>query len=230
MPTLPKETGTVRLLLLADLHVQAPDMTPARVERIVQKANALRADIVVLAGDFRGTSFRASGAYEEAQAIAPLAKLQAATGVYAVLGNNDRARSDTAIAALSAAGITVLESRAVQLGPIALGGLRTRYGSTIRRLLALQGTRILVSHSPDGFAQLPPGVHLMLAGHTHCGQVVLPFLGALATGSQYGDRYRCGITVENGRTLVVTAGLGTSNVPFRIGAPPDMWLVELKPS
>ena len=54
-------------------------------------------------------------------------------------------------------------------------------------------------------------------------------IGALWVPSRYGNRYRCGIVREGGRTLVITAGLGTSMVPLRIGAPPDIWLVTLGP-
>jgi hypothetical protein len=69
----------------------------------------------------------------------------------------------------------------------------------------------------------------MLAGHTHCGQVALPFVGALKTMSRYGRRYACGVVTEEGRSVVVTAGLGTSGLPLRLIAVPDMWLVELGP-
>ena len=75
--------------------------------------------------------------------------------------------------------------------------------------------------------KLPRDVSLMLAGHTHCGQVSLPLVGALMTASDYGQRYVCGLVSENGRTLIVTAGLGASNLPARIGAVPDMWLLTL---
>lgn len=69
----------------------------------------------------------------------------------------------------------------------------------------------------------------MVAGHTHCGQIALPLVGAIETASDYGKRYVCGIVREGGRTLIVGAGLGTSMVPLRIGARPDMWLIELGP-
>ncbi|MBV9528923.1 metallophosphoesterase [Sphingomonas sp.] len=229
LPDLPPGTAPIRILLMADMHAQGPDMPTARLERIVGQANALHPDIIVLAGDFIGNNVVATRRYDEAAAIAPLAGLRAKEGVFAVLGNNDRPDGAAAMAALRAAGINVLEKRAVQLGPIVLGGLRTRFGSTVRRILARSGARIVISHSPDGFASLPPGIDLMLAGHTHCGQIVLPLVGPLATGSEFGSRYLCGVTVENGRALVVTGGLGTSQVPFRIGAPPDMWLIELRP-
>ena len=62
----------------------------------------------------------------------------------------------------------------------------------------------------------------MIAGHTHCGQIRLPLIGAVSTMSAYGDHYACGRSACNGRTLIVSAGLGTSILPLRLGAVPDM--------
>jgi predicted MPP superfamily phosphohydrolase len=86
-----------------------------------------------------------------------------------------------------------------------------------------------MSHSPDVAPLLPPDMPLLLAGHTHCGQIVLPFYGPLASVTRYGERYRAGVRREHARTVVVTCGLGTSGLPFRFGAPPDLWLITLGP-
>ena len=79
-----------------------------------------------------------------------------------------------------------------------------------------------MAHSPD----VPGGWRgLVVAGHTHCGQIVLPLLGPpIAVAA---PRYRCGIVREAGRTTIVTAGTGTSVLPFRLGAPPDWWLLTV---
>ena len=128
----------------------------------------------------------------------------------------------------------MLENDAMQAGPLAVGGIdddftgRSDVPRTLARLARLQGPKLLLSHSPDPFPDLPPDVELMLAGHTHCGQVALPFIGAVKTMSRHGKRYACGVIRERGRTLVVTAGLGTSGLPLRLGAVPDMWLLTLK--
>ncbi len=224
---LPESQRPLRILLMSDAHVASPSMTPRRLSRIVQQANALRPDVVVLGGDFLGDSDISTGMYSPQEAIEPLGALRATVGKFAVLGNHDREDTAATRQALDRAGIRLLENEAVQLGPVALGGFRTRYGSTLRRLLRLHGTRILIAHSPDAFADLPRSVPILLAGHTHCGQVVLPLIGALSTGSRFGSRYRCGLVSKRGRTLIVTAGLGTSRFPIRMGAPPDMWLITL---
>jgi predicted MPP superfamily phosphohydrolase len=168
------------------------------------------------------------------EAVAPLAALRARLGVVAVLGNHDHWRdAGAARAALRSAAINVLDNRAVAIGPLAIGGLdddftgHARLPEVVDALRGLRGARLLLSHSPDPFARVPGDIGLTLAGHTHCGQIVLPRVGALATMSRYGDRYRCGFVREHGKLLLVTAGLGTSIAPLRLGAPPEIWLLTL---
>ena len=88
VPGYPKTAVPVRVLLFSDVHVHGPDMPPSRVARIVEQINALHPDVVVAAGDFTGNSLIGSH-YPVADALAPLARLKATYGVYAVLGNND---------------------------------------------------------------------------------------------------------------------------------------------
>ncbi|HEY0411781.1 MAG TPA: metallophosphoesterase [Allosphingosinicella sp.] len=224
----------LRVLLLSDLHVGGPDMPPARLARIVGQANALRPELVLIAGDFIGDK-PGGRQYADADAVAPLKGLRPRLGIFAVLGNHDHWRdAGQAREALTGAGVRLLDNDAAAVGPLAIGGLDDAFTDhadlprTLARLRALPGAKLLLSHSPDPFAGLAPDVTLMLAGHTHCGQIALPLVGPLSTQSAYGRRYACGIVREGGKTLIVSAGLGTSIVPLRIGAPPDMWLIELR--
>lgn len=234
----PRGAPPVRIVLFADLHVHGPDMPPARVVRIVDQINALNPDIVVGAGDFTGHNWFGAR-YPIDEAIAPLAHLKARLGVYAVLGNGDYdAGAAETRRTLERAGVHVLVNDATAVGPIALGGLNGRiykaapwraaraitYGAMDRT----PGFKVLVAHRPDEFALAPSSIRLVLAGHTHCGQIVLPFVGPVETGSDYGLKYLCGIIRDRSKLMVVTAGLGTSRVPIRIGAPPDMWLITLR--
>ena len=154
----------------------------------------------------------------------------------AVLGEHDHGRNGReARDALTGIGVRVLANQAVQAGPLVIGGLddqrtgRNRDQQTYGAMRALPGARVLLSHSPDTFATLPPDIGLMLAGHNHCGQIRLPLYGALTTDSAYGERYACGFLEQNGRKLIVTAGLGASMLPLRLGAAPDIWLVTVAP-
>ena len=230
----PAGAPRVRALLISDLHVAGPDMPPGRLRRIVEAINALRPDLVLIAGDLVSDKRLATRHYPIDEAVAPLAALRAPLGTFAVLGNHDHWRDAAAArAALRAAGIEILDNRAVRAGPLALGGIDDAFtghddlDAAIGGLRRLGGARVLLSHSPDPFPALPPDIGLMLAGHTHCGQIRLPFVGAPTTMSEHDERYACGRIDEGGRTLVVGAGLGTSILPLRLGARPDLWLVTL---
>lgn len=234
---LPGLERPLRALLLADIHVAGPDMPPERLERIVAKANSLRPDVVLIAGDLVSDKRLATRRYPMAEAIAPLAALRAPLGTFAVLGNHDHWRdAGAARAALEAAGVRVLANEAAAAGPLAVAGLGDAFtgrddpDATIAAVRATPGARLLVSHSPDPFPDLPPDVPLMLAGHTHCGQIRLPLVGAISTMSDHGERYACGEIREGGRTLIVSAGLGTSLLPLRYGTAPELRLIELVPA
>jgi len=230
----PEGQRPLRILLASDLHVQGTDMPPERLARIVGQINGLRPDLILIAGDFIGDRKLATRRYSYDEALAPLAGLRAPLGVVAVLGNHDHWMDPAAAArALAANRVTLLSNDAVRIGPLALGGLdddfthRADIPRTVERMREVGGVPLLLSHSPDPFAELPAGIGLTVAGHTHCGQIVLPLLGAISYESRYGRRYTCGRIDENGRTLIISAGLGTSVLPLRLGAVPDLWLIEV---
>jgi predicted MPP superfamily phosphohydrolase len=235
LPGMAADAKPVTIALLSDIHVADPDMSPSRLTQIVSQVNALHADVIVIAGDFVSEKQLSTRYYSIAESIAPLAGLRAKVGVFAVLGNHDEWSNSAGVRReLARRNVTVLRNEARQVGPVAIGGLddmvtgHARLRTTLDAMSKLHGGRILISHSPDPFARLPADTGLMLAGHTHCGQIRL-FGWAPATNSRYGGRYACGLVRERGNVLVVTAGLGTSVVPVRLGAVPDIWLIELRP-
>jgi uncharacterized protein len=235
-PGWPAGMRPMRLVLISDLHVAGPDMPPARLRRIVGRINRLAPDIVLIAGDFVSDKRIATRHYSHDEAVAPLAGLRPRLATVAVLGNHDHWRDSAAARrALARAGIHLLDNDAVQLGPVAIGGVdddftgRADLPATLAALRKLKGPKLILSHSPDPFPDLKGDVFLMLAGHTHCGQVAPPLIGPVSTMSKYGRRYACGMVREGGRTMVVSSGLGTSVLPLRLGAVPDMWLVEIGP-
>nr|WP_305959290.1 metallophosphoesterase [Aurantiacibacter sp. 219JJ12-13]MDP5262698.1 metallophosphoesterase [Aurantiacibacter sp. 219JJ12-13] len=234
MPGLDTEASGLTLALISDIHVAGPDMPPERLSRIVEQINALDPDLVLVAGDFVSEKPFATHIYSPEEIIAPLADLRAPLGTVVVPGNHDHWFDWPALEGeLEEAGVTILENEAIQVGPLALGGVDDAY--TRREDLSLvldamddlDGARLILSHSPDIFPQAPADVPLVLAGHTHCGQIRYPWGGAPATMSRYGDRFACGVTVEGGKTVIVGAGLGTSLMPVRFNTQPEIWLVEL---
>ena len=232
LPRWPAGAAPVTVALLSDIHFGSATMDADRLARIVGQVDRLRPDLVLIAGDFVAGHDRGKGAAAAAALAVPLRRLHAPLGVLAVRGNHDNWGRDAAVAAaLGRAGVTVLHNEAVKRGPLAIGGLadQTRgrdLPATLRRLAPLPGARILLAHEPGIAAKVPAAGVLVLAGHTHCEQIVLPLVGAIQPMTSEG-RYRCGAIRERGRLTIVTAGLGTSVVPLRFGAPPDLWLLTL---
>jgi hypothetical protein len=232
LPRWPAGAGPVRVLLWSDLHLGNKATGRARLERLVARANALRPDLVLLAGDYIAGHEREDAGV--APGLAALRGLRAPLGVVAVMGNHEYWTDAPAVRrALEEAGVTVLANEAARRGPLAVGGIddmvnrREDVGATAAAVRAVGGAAVLLSHSPDIAPRLPGDMPLLLAGHTHCGQVVLPLYGPPVEVSE--PRYRCGLAREGGRLTVVTAGTGTSVLPLRFGAPADWWLLTLTP-
>ena len=87
---------------------------------------------------------------------------------------------------------------------------------------------LLLSHDPDVFPSVPARVAVTLAGHTHGGQVGIPYLRRPFVPSRYGERYVHGHVVEDGRHLYVSSGLGTSGIPVRLLRPPEVVILTLR--
>ena len=223
-------TEPLRILFLSDTHVQGPDMPPGRLARIVEQLNALHPDLVLLGGDYTGHKLLGTHDYSIEEAIQPLGNFHPRLGVFGVLGNHDRGQAAEVRAAFSSIGARLLVDDAEQVGPLAVGGISERGRRVARRLANLSGPKFIVTHRPDPIVRVPPTITLTLAGHTHCGQIVVPIIGPLATGSGLPKRYSCGFRRFEGKPLIVSAGLGTSQMPLRYGAPPDVWLIIVRPA
>nr|WP_301286945.1 metallophosphoesterase [Sphingobium sp. OAS761] len=240
-PGAPRRPVTVALL--TDTHLSGPDNSPARMARIVARINALHPDLILLGGDYIGDA-KGGAIYDARASIASFASLRAPLGVVAVLGNHDsRSRKNRRAlsqpdwrAAFSKIGITLLQDGAVRRGPLAIGGVKDIYtrkpdiGATLAAMARVGGAPVLLSHGPDVFPPLPDAPILALVGHTHCGQVALPFAGIVYVPSRYGTRYACGLYRDGAKLMIVAAGVGTSGLPIRLLAPPDIWLVTIRPA
>lgn len=236
------------VVALADLHFGGSYLDLARLDQVIERANALSPDLVVLLGDY-GASHLEGGSHRQAMRTlsASLRQLDAPLGVIAVLGNHDwwddpeaQATGRSPIIAdqeLSAVGITVLENQSVRLQhrgqPFWVAGL----GDQLARLgppevgvddlegltgrMADEAPAILLAHEPDIFPEVPDRYAVTLSGHTHGGQIKI--LGRTpVVPSRYGSRYVHGHVVEDGRHLIVSAGLGVSILPLRIGTRPEI--------
>jgi len=233
----PSELNGLRVAVLSDIHVDNWFITEKKVRTIVQQTNQLQPELIVILGDYMSGNGIVKKQVEP-QVFAPILKdLRAPYGVYSVLGNHDwwydgkKVRHE-----LELNGIKVLDNEVIQtnarnrsLWLLGLSDLWTRpqrIDETVGRVP--QGEpMIALAHNPDIFPKLPQQVPLLLAGHTHGGQVRLPFIGAVVQSTDFGERYERGHLFENNHHLFVTTGIGTSIMPVRFDVPPEIVLLTI---
>jgi uncharacterized protein len=218
----------LRVGLVTDLH-HSEFTSQADIARAVDLVMAQRPDVIVLGGDY--VSF-AERRYMEpcAEALAPLA---APGGVFAIMGNHDDDRYMPA--ALESRGFTVLRdrrtTRTIKGAPLEFAGVRfwTRAPADIARVVGTSGsTAILLAHDPRVLHQAAElTVPLVLSGHTHGGQIVLPWIGAPA-GRKF--PVLAGSAIQEGTSIFVSRGVGTVYVPVRLNCPPEVAVLTLRPA
>ena len=233
-PHWPEALDGLRLGLASDLHAGVPHAGLDAVARVADTLNAQGPDVHLLLGDYLDSS-QILRRHLAPQAVAEqLGRLRAPRGTFAVMGNHDwRHSGDRMWRALDAHGIAVLEDDAVDLGGfwvVGLADLRFRAPDIPGALAQVpQGEPVIVlSHDPDSFPRIPSRVSLTLSGHTHGGQVAIPLVRRPLLPSHHGERYARGHIVEGGRHLYVTHGVGTSGLPVRLNAPPEVVILTLR--
>lgn len=229
-------TAPLRIAVISDLHVGAPYIGEAKIDEVVALANNAKPDLVLLTGDY--VSKGVTGGIDLPIEIiaAKLQRLSAPLGVFAVLGNHDRwTDAGRTMRAFEAADIPVLDDLNVKLErgeeTLYLAGVSDFNSGPRDVRLALVNVpyfakAICFTHSPDIIRRLPPTCALTIAGHTHGGQVRLPFIGRPIVPSRYG--YSAGLIRENGKYLFVSPGIGTSILPVRFGVPPEVSILEIR--
>jgi len=237
-PGWPDALDGLRVAVLSDIHTGAPGLGPSRLEQVVRETNAARPDLVLLAGDYVIQGVRGGTFVPPDETARRLAALDAPLGCFAVLGNHDWWLDAGAVTdAFVEAGIPVIDDDALAVGD----GARSLWVAGISdlwegehdweaALACVTDDRpvIAVTHNPDIFPELSARFALTVAGHTHGGQVALPFIGRPIVPSSYGQRYAIGHVVEDGRHLFVTPGIGTSIIPVRFRVPPEISILVLR--
>lgn len=231
----------IKIAVIADLHAGAPYIDEDKIAKIVEETNAQKPDLILLPGDFIVQEVLGAQPIAFSRVTAILKNLQAPMGVFAVMGNHDWWGRD--IPGMQKLfednGIHVLEDRSVKLKfnqqNIGLAGISDYYEGPHDVVRALQdvppGQGVLcLTHTPDIFPELPAQCHLTITGHTHGGQVNLPFVGALIVPSKYGQRYVSGLVTELGKSLFVSTGIGTSILPVRFGVTPEISILHVMPA
>jgi predicted MPP superfamily phosphohydrolase len=211
-------------------------MTLSRARAIVGEINAARPDVILLPGDFIGDSDylpdRAATPEEEIAAV--LGELRAPLGVFAVLGNHDWWHDGPKFAAaLRARGIQVLENEAVPIDAgLWVAGIGDHFTdhSKPREALAKVPARaqaLVFMHDPASLLELPPVEGLVVAGHTHGGQVRIPFYGALYVPGAAPREWSYGWVDHGAHRMYVTSGLGVSILPLRFNIRPEWVLFRI---
>ena len=234
--TLVADTDPIRIGFVSDIHAGGRGVDAQRVGRIVDTLHAGKPDIILMAGDLvnghersgerSDTELRALG-----DAVLPLLELSAPLGVYSVHGNHDGWFGE-AEQLYEAVGIPVLDNASVVAGGrLCVFGLADEWTGEPDPDVALSCPADLpgvgVMHNPDTAFRLPSGPDLLLAGHTHGGQVNLPLLGRVVTATEAPRRHAYGWSTVNGTPLFTTAGVGMSVLPVRFRAPPEVVFITL---
>ena len=227
---------------VTDTH-HGPGVPLSYLEEVVAMTNALHPDLVALGGDYvqRTRYLQTPGGHRRyvAPGVAVLGGLRASLGRFAILGNHDRKVSAMLTRrALAEHRFTELTNTGVWLER---GGARLRlcgvddWATGQPRLRPALGDArtddacLLLSHNPDFVEHIrDPRVDLVLSGHTHGGQVVLPLVGPPFTASRYGRKYVHGLVQGPTARVYVSRGVGTIGLPIRYGAPPEVTLITLR--
>ena len=230
---LPAAFDGFRIAHLSDLHVGS--LTPRSWGmRWARAANAAAPDLAVVTGDLV-----TSGSAYTREIADVLGELRAPHGVFSSMGNHDYfGEEERLVDALRGRGVKVLRNEGVVLDR---GGARlwlaaiddtwTRRDDLGRALAERPDgvPTVLLAHDPNRFDQAADaGVELVLSGHTHGGQVAVPFLARTLNAARFPYKYSLGVYERGASTLYVHPGLGTTGPPFRLGAAPEVTVLVLR--
>jgi uncharacterized protein len=229
-PDLPPAFDGFTVLHVSDMHV---DMNAGAMQRLVELLRDLRYDLCVLTGDFRGKTYGPFAATLEGLAdIRP----HFAAPTYGVLGNHDTIRM---VPGLEEMGIRMLLNEAVTVARgdqrIHLAGIDDAHYYRVDNIEKAMTTvphdefSILLSHTPEIYRQAAHAdVNLLLAGHTHGGQICLPGSIPITLDSRLPRRFGSGRWAYHRMAGYTTVGVGSSIVVARVNCPPEIVLHRLE--
>lgn len=241
-----------KIVAISDIHGGSNNVTEEKLIEVVQRANEQDADLIVLLGDYvsQSAGYGSQLKMPVETITESLKGFKAKYGVYGVLGNHDGWHNDPVIKSeLRNAGIVMLENELTSIESngqkIRILGLKDHlkvqdwkgFSDDIKKILESSdqtGELIMLEHSPDVFPKITKenvaakDLKLLLAGHTHGGQVWFPVLGSLIVPSSYGQKYAFGHIRENDFDMFITTGIGTSVLPVRFLIPPEIAVLTIE--
>ena len=238
----------LRVAAIGDPQPTLLHWPPSRLRQAFARAAAEKPDIILWLGDYaydgglyRRLDIRDWTFVEPAETIQAMASIDAPMGSYAILGNHDwwwdgpevqRLIRQTHIRLLIDEAVLVTHPETgASLWIAGLDDISAPRPTDLKGVLAKtddSAPTLVLSHSPDIFPRIPAGPTLTLSGHTHCGQVLVPFVGRPIVPIRH-KQYACGLFEEGERRLFVTAGIGTALMPVRFLTPPEVVIIDLVP-
>lgn len=233
VPNLPPQFNGFTIVHLTDLHYGL--VSTSFVRDVVNKANSLKRDVIVCTGDF----VHRRNTHREIDGVWPiLSELRAPLGVYSVLGNHDHwAGTDRSFYWLNRTGqnlrheVHAFKRNGKRLWIAGSGDLwfDHRNFDHILRNVPREDCRIVLAHNPDSAdTAFSERIDLMICGHTHGGQVYIPFFGTPPFLPVQNMNYNFGLkTSKKGQSVFISKGVGWGAFPVRINCPPEIAVLEL---
>lgn len=237
VPNWSEKLNGFKVVAISDIHGGSNDVTEEKLRRLVELTNAQNPDLIVLLGDYISeVKFKSKDLRMPVEIIADnLQGFKSKYGVYAVIGNHDWWHDEAKIRReFERVGIKFLEN---EIEPVKINdetvwlwGIEDywkRRGVPPEPFnqIPVKQNVIAITHNPDSLLKTPAGISLMLAGHSHGGQVSFPLIGALAWVND--KRFMAGETAVDGKHIFVTSGVGCTGPQIRFNVPPEIAVLNL---
>lgn len=234
----PEGFQNLKIAVVADIHYGRGPHERLRIERIVKAVNAERPDIILFLGDYaNGYYFQTTA--REPEIVRALSAFKAPLGKYGILGNHDyllgegkvkKILRDSDIVPLCNSNVRVSS----KYGDFYVAAITDPHSSSYSYKAALKGIPagapiIFLTHNPAVVREIPQRVDLVLAGHTHGGQIRLPYLGNVVPLKDIPRPLAAGLSRYYNHTIYTSMGLGTSRFPARFFCVPEFTILRVSP-